>query len=208
MGGTDENSNLVKLSIRRHIIAHMLLAEIYPYSRGLNLSAYLMTVEWVDGAVTNKQISTRLSAYYKAMSDKLQVGKTTSNETREKLRKSNRSKDFAEKISKTLKNRGELNKTAYREVMAEGIKFPNVKACAEHYNIAHRTMIGWLKNPNKTNFYYITKKVAKKIKGPDGTVYKSIREAERKSGHGRRAIRNWLNNYPELGWKYLEDNGD
>lgn len=41
-GGSDESSNLVKLTAREHFIAHLLLCKIYPNHKGLRLALWMM----------------------------------------------------------------------------------------------------------------------------------------------------------------------
>jgi hypothetical protein len=43
MGGSDENDNLVILTLREHFMAHLLLCKIYPKVKGLYLAVFLMS---------------------------------------------------------------------------------------------------------------------------------------------------------------------
>lgn len=42
LGGNDAKENLIRLTVREHFIAHMMLTKMYPDSNGLRLTAYLM----------------------------------------------------------------------------------------------------------------------------------------------------------------------
>lgn len=42
IGGTDDESNLVRLSYREHLIAHVLLSKMHPESWGLSYAVYMM----------------------------------------------------------------------------------------------------------------------------------------------------------------------
>lgn len=204
LGGMDEESNLVKLTIRQHIIAHMLLSCIYPDNVKLLTATYLMIGEWgTKKYMDRKIISSKLAARFEEQFLKTQIGKVIPDEFREKYGRII-TEDEKQRISATLKARGRAaNSTNARRVIAEGVEFDNVKDCAIRYGIAHRTMVNWMKDPLKPQFQYLTPPATKRIQGPDGTIYESIRSAAKILKRSRAAIRNWLNNYPEMGYKYI-----
>jgi len=54
MGGTNDKSNLVKLTPEEHFVAHQLLIKIYPSSPGLIKAAHMMTVNSKNHKRNNK----------------------------------------------------------------------------------------------------------------------------------------------------------
>lgn len=204
LGGTDEAGNLVKLTVRQHIIAHMLLSCIYPENAKLVAAAFLMINEWgVEKYVGNRRTSSRLAAKFEEQFIKTQIGKVVPLEERYKYQRSY-TEETKKQISDTLKARGRAaNSTNARRVIADGKEFDCVKDCAIQYGVAHRTMVNWMRDPSKPRFQYLTPPATKRIQGPDGTIYNSIREAAKVLKRSRRALRNWLNNYPEMGYKYI-----
>lgn len=52
LGGTDEQTNLIKLSLREHYICHKILCEIYPENKSLAHAYWMMTIMTI-GALEN-----------------------------------------------------------------------------------------------------------------------------------------------------------
>ena len=85
-GGTNKKCNLVLLTAREHIIAHMLLSCMYPDDINLCLSIIRMAT----GSKNSQKmpVSTRLISYFREKSALLQKGKILSKSTRKKISKS------------------------------------------------------------------------------------------------------------------------
>jgi hypothetical protein len=200
LGGSDDKENIVKLTIRYHIIAHLLLARIYDDNADLITSAFLMSTEWTEEGrkiLSSKTIS-RLREEFLL---RTQVGKVLT-EDQKAACKPFMDNDKKKTISETLKKRGELNNTNSRKVLAEGKIFDSVKLCAKHYNVHPLTMTKWIRK-GKPGFSYYSNRNNKRIVGPDGTIYKSLRELSRVLGRPRKTLRNWINNYPQMGYHII-----
>lgn len=101
LGGTDDGSNLVRLTPEEHYLAHQLLVKIYPSNRKLLFAARMMTVSAIGQRTKNKM--------YGWLKRKIsEVGHST--DTREKIGKSHkgskRSDEIKTKMSILQKERG------------------------------------------------------------------------------------------------------
>ena len=106
MGGGDELTNIVELTAREHIIAHMLLAKIYPDNVELLYSINSMTMysKFTEGRLEGiGRVSTRLISRFRELYSKSQKGK--------RLSKSHRNKLSAAKIGKKRKPFSEITKS-------------------------------------------------------------------------------------------------
>ena len=63
MGGTDDQNNLVRMPVRYHVIAHMLLACIYPTNKSIIFAVNVMFN--CKEMILNKRVSSRLIAKFK-----------------------------------------------------------------------------------------------------------------------------------------------
>ena len=199
LGGTDDCENIVLVPIKWHVTLHLLLARIYNNNSSLLLTAYLMTK-----SRSGIKTTVRVSAWLRESFMKGQVGKTLTEDQKRSCGHGPLDDEYKKRISETLKARGKENNTNARKVKAEGIIFDSVTEAANFYKISEALMGRWCKDPLKPEFTYASPKAQKRVQGPDGTVYNSIRELSRKTGHPRKTLRNWLNNYPHMGYKYLE----
>lgn len=249
MGGSDDENNLVKLTIRQHILAHMILSRAYPENNTLLFVATIMTTvkdtlgntfvapsrlaaqfseEYskrqkgkILSPVTRKKMSISRTGHIttqdtkdkisKSETGKLvprdvilkQVGKIVPQELREKY-KSEVSEDKKLTISKTLKERGDKNKTGSKTVVVDGIEYNSLKDCSEALNISIKE-IKRLADTNPDRVIISKSPTSYKIEGPDGTIYNSLNECARKLGRLKKTIRNWILNYPEMGYKLIND---
>ena len=108
MGGTDDDSNLVKLTAEEHYVAHQLLIKIYPTVNGLSYAAVKMTAG-TNNTIRNNKLygwirkraaedsSKRILEYYKNNPHpKSMLGKNHSEETK-KLQSTNIRQSFIDK---------------------------------------------------------------------------------------------------------------
>lgn len=104
LGGSDDKSNLVKLTPEEHYLAHQLLVKIYPKNDSLIFAAHAMTFD-----SNNKRINNKLYGWLRrklVIAARVRAsGKSPSEETRRKLseamKKHVRSKEHCENISKS-----------------------------------------------------------------------------------------------------------
>lgn len=185
IGGTDEESNIVSMFARDHMIAHMLLALIYPNERDLAFAvvALSMSSKFTEGRKNEiKGTSGKLFEFFRKRANELSKGK--------------RGRRYGTPVIN--------NKT--------GKIYPTLAKCAEDLGYSQATIKYWITNIPSRGYEFYNGKVEvdhprqKKIIGPDGTIYKSMKECAEKTKHDRHTIRDWINNNPEKGYAYYIDN--
>lgn len=258
IGGSNDDSNLIKLTVKHHIIAHMLLSKAYPENDKLLFAAVMMTsIKDENGNLhrVSVKIAAEISEKYslgqrgKILSEetknkmsKSRLGHKTSDETKQKISISEKGKEvsretrlksvgkeFSEerkkklseissrirsdedrkkKLSDKLKSRGDKNNTTgYLVIVDDATTYQSQKEAASSLNISVDTLKRWAQNPDTSPHKIDIQKVTSsyKIQGPDGTIYNSLYECSKLLKRTKRAIRNWILNYPELGYKIIND---
>lgn len=207
MGGKDEDNNYVLLTVKEHIIAHMLLVRIYPENLKLirSISAMLMKNK---GRKDNMSISlrtiTNIRESYSEYSNefnKIQLGKIISDDHRHKLSVSHKGL----KLSNSTKDKLKLTRYTCTVEGPDGTIYASIRECSAKTGIKETTLKDWIKNfPDKGYKIIQTNRENKstKVIGPDGTIYKSIKECSRKLNRSDKTIKNWIEKHPELGYKY------
>lgn len=129
MGGSDEHTNLVRLTPEEHYVAHQLLVKIYPAERKLVFAAWMMcrgknrnnkVYGWIRKARSEAQKGVPLSDESRRKLSEAHKGKKLSAEAAKKLhdgrRSAGTSEDHRAKISKALKgkSKSEAAKNALR----------------------------------------------------------------------------------------------
>ncbi len=92
-----------------------------------------------------------------------------------------------------------------------GERYENITNAAQAAGVTRFVMRKWInkypekgykftgewssKHNNKSNW--------KKVQGPDGTIYESINDAARNTGHDRAVIRKWIKNNPSKGYRFI-----
>ena len=109
------------------------------------------------------------------------------------------------KVSKALKGRNEYNVRKRPILDADGKWYESISECARVKNIKMGTLWKWIKKGMNGYKYKDNTGKMKKIVGPDGTVYNSIRECSKKTGHAKNSISKWLKEFPEKGYRILND---
>ena len=211
MGGKDEDNNYVLFTAKEHILAHMLLHRLYPEIDGLLYAINLM-LQCDKG--TNMRVSIRMGAYYREDAGKLQRDKVISEEQKKKISESKLGKPLGKpsdehrrKISESKKGKDLGNEV----IDKDGNIFPTVKDCAKFHNTTIGMIHYWInKRPDKGfkytgNHTKIPSSRSKKVQGPDGTVYNSMRECYEKTGHDRHTVLGWIRDNPDKGWKFLDN---
>ena len=84
MGGTDDASNLVKLTAEEHYVAHLLLVKMYPNKGKLIYAANMMTVDAHGGRSSNKRYKWVKEKWIEQLR-KDATGRKASDETRAKI---------------------------------------------------------------------------------------------------------------------------
>lgn len=226
LGGSDDNSNLVKMPIKYHIVAHMLLACIYPKNIGLLNAAILMTT--TRGIRISVTTSTRLRTEYSI----LRKGKKVSDETKKKISESRKGITYSEETRKKMSeskkginnpNYGKPLSESHRKNISKGEK-GKVMTEEQRLNISkahkgkklseeHKRKISEsekgriitdehrekIRQANLKNRHLWTKKV----QGPDGTIYDSLKDCYTSLGKSKKTLMRWIKNNPEKGYRYI-----
>ena len=129
-------------------------------------------------------------------------------ERREKLsaaaKKSMEDNNIRSKISSSLKSKSkEQNKRGL--LVSDGTNiYESFTECAKAHGISRKRVRELVDDPT-SNFCLIgSKYTPKKVIGPDGTVYNSITDCYKRTGHSKRTIQRWIEKYPEKGYKFKD----
>lgn len=209
MGGEDIENNYVLLTAKEHILAHMLLYRINPQVDGLlRAIALMLSLPRYD----IMKVSLKLASYYREEAGKLQKDKVISEDQKIKISKAKKGKKLGKpseehrlKISKSKKGKG----------LGNEVRGPNndiystVTECALAYDTTIGMIHYWIRNRPDKGFSYtgnntdIPSSRRKKVQGPDGTVYNSMKECYEKTGHDRHTVLEWIRNHPEKEYKFI-----
>lgn len=217
LGGNDTDENIISLPPREHLVAHELLAMIYPNDININFSVIAMSMnsKFTLGRNTTK-VSSRLFAYFRERSSSLQKGKYIKKDSREKMSKiklgksSKKPSNFGKHVSE-----GKKNKPYGTRVLdtRTGKIYSTLQECGKDFGYSASTIKYWInKIPERGLILYTgeghlvehhgNRKMAKPVIGPDGTRYKSLKDCARKTKHELRTLKRWIETNPEKGFKY------
>lgn len=211
LGGDDTEENLVLLTYREHVIAHMLLVRIYPNNDDLiravsfmlevdrfNENGELITIKLkntriaekikLEAAELNRGVNSpsygrKLTEEHKQRISNANKGKLKSPETRRKMSEAQKGKKHSEDTKKLL---SEIHKG--KKVHSEERKLELSKRWKENNPRRNMDMTG------KNNPSSIT------IIGPDGVRHESIKLASKFYNIPYNTLRNWVKNNPEKGF--------
>ena len=169
LGGKDDKSNLVRMPIKYHIVAHLLLSCIYPNNVGL-LNAAIFMITTREGVKVSVTTSVRLRTEY----SNLKKGKRLSEEQRRNMSKAHKGKILTEEHKKKI-SESEKGRVITKE---------------------HREKI---RQANLKNRHIWTKKV----QGPDGTIYDSLKDCYTSLGKSKKTLMRWIKDHPEKGYRYI-----
>lgn len=186
-GGSDDPNNLVLLTFREHVIAHMLLNKIYPTDKRLMkaLTRMLTSTVTEDGKKVKREIKSSREAEYirKLYSESLSgegnynYGKTGERASHYGKKLSNEAKA---KISKANKGRLVGDKNPMYDVHLTGDKNP---------------MFGKFGGSHPA---------AKKIIDPDGKIFDCLNDCAKYHKLDRHTISKWIKNKPEKGFRFYK----
>lgn len=204
-GGKDEDSNYVLLTAREHIIAHMLLAKMWPDNSKLSFAVSRMLVtkepdkenkdyETIKSRYdATKKFSTRFLADLKEnfanAIRKTNTGRRKSPETLEKLKKS--LKEFNNKNPDFWKGR-KVHTEEHKQELSnrwKGEKNPNYGGISEEHR-RNLSLSHFGTSPNQ-------KKV---IHEETGKIFRSIADAARFAKVPESTLKYWIKNKPEKGY--------
>ena len=202
MGGKDVNSNYVLLTAREHIIAHMLLACIYPENPDLIFSVTKMfsigKTKRLEGI---ERVSTRLLSIFKEEQSRIQLGKTLTESHKKNLSISHK----GIKLSEETKEKLDSTRFKYKIKGPNGEIYESLAECSLKTGIPKSTLLYRVRNKPDLGYTIIDKNKSgknTKVIGPDGTIYSSIRECAKSLNRNDKTIKQWIENHPELGFSY------
>ena len=231
-GGNNENNNLVLLTFREHVIAHMLLSRIYDNDDNLALALhFLLCVE--RGGEKVKICSTRWMSELKNALTRQNHNRVYTEETRKKMSEARKNTVMTEESrKKAAKSRVGLNmtdeskknksialtgkivsektkkliskKSSQRIQGPDGTIYESQIECAKALGVCTRTVWKMIHKKPELGYKFLNNK-SKKVIGPDGTIYDSMRKCASNIGKDTTTLRTWIEKYPEQGYKYYTD---
>ena len=193
LGGTNDKDNLVLLTFREHIIAHLLLARIHYKNPGLRHVVYLMY-----NSKSNKSDGIKLST--KPL-EEIRTGSAEYLSSKFKGRKPNQEWIIKAKQTKKLRYGDSVSDLA-RAAQAAGRV--GMVFTEERKRKMSESMKGHVVTTEETR-KKLSVSHSRKVKGPDGTVYDSIKSCSDATGKTQRWISYSINNCPERGYSYASD---
>lgn len=207
MEGSNEDSNLVLLTSREHVIAHVLLSKMYPDNLKIiqSTSAILMKGNKRLGKVSLSFIIRIRENYAKHARElsKRQLGKEISSDIRKKISIANKGNLVSDDTKNKLKESRQMFKIKNIET---GEIYDGIMDAVNKLGISRHQVRKQIKTEG-SNLEIISKvreTFSYKVEGPDGTIYKSIKDCARTLNKCDKTIKNWIDNYPELGYKLVK----
>jgi hypothetical protein len=239
IGGSDDDENLVLLTYREHIIAHMLLSRIHNDSIELKHVVYLMFNSHKNKTLANVRLSTKQLEEIRLASVEFLRQKFTGREIKpEWVEKAKETKKlrYGGKLTekqKTAQARGRVGmrfsetrkknmsksltgiqiseETKKKQSKAHkrrictldgSIIYDSIKDCSKEIGLSESEI---KKNILQgTQFKYLDPPTQRKVIDPDGIIHNSIRACGIKYNRDGKTIKNWIENYPGLGFKYYK----
>lgn len=227
LGGKDDKSNLVRMPIKYHIVAHLLLSCIYPNNVGL-LNAAIFMITTREGVKVSVTTSVRLRTEY----SNLKKGKRLSEEHRRKISESRKGIIYSEETKRRMSeskkginnpNFGKPLSESHRKNISKGEKGKIVtEEQRRNMSKAHKGKILTEEHKKKISESekgrVITKEHrekirqanlknrhiwTKKVQGPDGTIYDSLKDCYTSLGKSKKTLMRWIKDHPEKGYRYI-----
>ena len=164
MGGTDDPSNLIELTVEQHAHVHKRLYELYGYWQDK------LAWQGLAGIIGKEEIVYRIMQENGRRAGKAWLGKTHTEEAKAKIRKATtgvrqseetrakkrkpcvKPKDFADKIRETRKST-----TNFRQgVIAYNIKYKSIRAAARAVGYSHTNVRAFCLDENNRDFRFDT----------------------------------------------------
>ena len=213
MLGTDEKNNLVLLTYREHILAHLLLYAIYPDIKGLFLS-FCFLIEVKDRRnCFDTEIKVDLLVLEELKTGKSQLMRGDKNPMKnpEVAKKVSNFKKFQEPFFKG-KHHSEQTKQILREkTLSLNWKGENHPMYGKKHTDETRKKISdklkgelhplYGKHLKETTKAKLSEKHKEAVISPEGIEYPSIRDAAKALNLHRCTLSKWINKMPEKGWK-------
>lgn len=234
-GGTNKKCNLVRMPARYHIIAHMLLSSAFPNEKGLVFAVNAMFLRSNSNILRENsinKISTRLISRFREQMAKFQENTKLPESQKNKISIS--MKNYRRKGNSILsvvchdfENNIVRIYECVNDAKIDGFYSKGIRDSIQNkskYGGYYFTELSYFKSlhedkiieyNNLTVIPTIRKERysrkgkdtynSRKIQGPDGTIYVSMSECERKTGHTWNTISKWIKNHPEKGFKFYTE---
>lgn len=212
LSGSNDDSNLVLLTYKEHILAHFLLYALNQDNKKL-FFAFSLLVELKDNY--NSELSIDLIALDNIKSKRSTFMKGENNPMK--------NPEIAAKVSKIKseqpgffkgKHHSEKTKQVLREKTLSlgfvGEKHPMYgkkhseetrKKISDKLKGKNHPLFGKHLSEDRKNKLSVSR--CKKVISPEGKIYDSVKEAAKSAGINRTTLSKWLNHNPEKGWKKL-----
>ena len=225
MGGSNKVDNMVELPVRYHVMAHIILLEAYPdnYKLGCALMFTISDTKRVEGRFdeVQKNFSTRSIA----MAREAAIKSMRSEENRKRV--SERMKGpknywYGKQLPKEVRDKLSESRKGYkltedqRKIWSEAKKGPKNYWYGKQLpkdakdKISNKVKELWKNGSYEKVRARLSAKggdsyKSKKVVGPDGTIYPSLKDAVSESGIPSTTLRSWMKGISKdnHGWKYL-----
>ena len=180
MGGKDRKDNLVRMPIRYHIIAHMLLASVFSNNKKIVIAVTAMFAPGKNNQNLHRlnqlsKFSSKLIAKFREDAAKSKVG----------FRHSEKSKQLMSEKAK-ISQIGRITTLETRRKMSE----------------SHIKRYNQLSSDEKRKIY-TSKGNSKKVQDSKGSIYSSIKECASVYNVGEHTLSKWIKKHPEKGFKFV-----
>lgn len=201
MGGTNKKDNLVRMPVRYHIFAHIFLMKAFPNNNKLVYAANRMLSCNGNSLINREPIIKKFSTILISM-----IRKEVSIKTSERVSGENHplfgthhSEETRNKIRKArLETKMPPASEELRKKRSENAKGEKNGMYGKHPSEETKRKILELRKQGKAGHF-------SKVQGPDGTVYKSVKDAAEALGVDRHKITDLAKRHPESGWKYYKE---
>lgn len=234
-GGTNDKNNLVRMPVRYHIIAHMLLASTFPDNNKLVYAVNAMFLKSNSNNLRENdinKISTKLISKFREQMAKFQANTKLPEAQKNKIsisvknyrRKGN---SILSVVCHDIENNIVRVYECVNDAKVDGFYSKGIRDSIKNkskYGGYYFTELSYFKslhNDKITEFNNLTEVPvihkekysikgkntynSRKIQGPDGTIYVSMSECERKTGHTWNTISKWIKNNPEKGFRFYTE---
>lgn len=203
LGGGDEPSNIVLMPIRYHIMAHIILSEVYPTNSNLGYAVLYMTGK---ASNVNSNFSIRFLAHQREKAIKSTSSTGNPMYGRRGKLSPNYGKPLTEerkrKISQTLSGRVMPEET--KKKISESMKGEKSINYGKTFSEETKRKI----SENHADFSGGKNGRAKKVISPEGIIFDCVKDAAKSIGVAHITLRQWLKRKTKKdhGWSFYDEN--
>lgn len=210
MGGTNKEDNLVRMPVRYHIMAHLLLVKIYPNIGKIIYAANIMIVgnknTRAERNLALNQFSTKTISQLRETMANYQKGKPLSEEHKQKisfaLKGKVHSEDHNRKVSESKKGK-HLSKETKDKLKLSHLGKSLSESHKKAIGNALRGRKGKPLSEEVREKISKNNKISKAVQDYNGVIYNSISDCSRKLNIPDSTISYWIKKHPEKGFKFV-----